>query len=96
MKKLLLIVGMVFCLESKAQNEFTKVDSMCLERGHVLGEGGFTTSMYCPPYTIDTDSTTVTVYPACNSATSACSRCNKYVSVPEKEYRVVTWRKPKK
>ncbi|MFA5934977.1 MAG: hypothetical protein WC827_03780 [Candidatus Paceibacterota bacterium] len=54
------------------------------------------TLMYCPPYTIDTDSTTVTVYPACNTTTYTCQRCGKSVSEGGKEERVITWKKERK
>lgn len=71
----------------------TTVNKMCLERGHVSGGVIMKTAMYCTPYSIDTDSTTIMVYPACNYESFTCKRCGKYVSQLEKERRVVIWRK---
>lgn len=71
----------------------TKVNKMCKERGHISGGVVMKTLMYCEPYTIDTDSTTIMVYPACNYESFICKRCGKYVSQLEKERRVVIWRK---
>ncbi len=74
------------------------VDSIykvCEERGHVPGNGCVTTAMYCPPYLIETDSTTIKVYPKCNSMTCTCIRCGKEITYQEEEYREVIWRKPR-
>jgi hypothetical protein len=71
----------------------TTVNKICLERGHVSVGVIMKTAMYCTPYSIDTDSTTVMVYPACNYESFTCKRCGKYVSQLEKERRVVIWRK---
>lgn len=69
----------------------TTANKLCLERGHVLGDVIMRTAMYCSPYVIDTDSTTVMVYPACNYESFTCKRCGKYVSRLEKERRVIVW-----
>jgi hypothetical protein len=71
----------------------TTVNKMCLERGHVSGGVIMGTAMYCTPYIIDTDSTTIMVYPACNYESFTCERCGKHVSQLEKERGVVIWRK---
>lgn len=71
----------------------TTVNKMCQERGHISGSLIMKTLMYCEPYTIDTDSTAIMVYPACNYESFTCKRCGKYVSQSEKERRVVIWRK---
>jgi hypothetical protein len=70
-------------------------DSICLQRGHIV-INGWVTSAYCPPYTIDTDSTSILVYPACNSITGTCERCNKEVTQMEKEQRTIIWKKEPK
>jgi hypothetical protein len=71
----------------------TVVNKICAERGHVPAGTMFTTCVYCPPYHIDTDSTTIIVYPACNSSSGTCSRCKNYYSVLGKEYRETIWKK---
>ena len=71
----------------------TTVNKICIERGHVSGGVVMKTLMYCAPYSIDTDSTTIMVYPACNYESFTCKRCGKAVSQLEKERRVVIWRK---
>lgn len=73
----------------------TKQDSICMERGHVSTGSVTSTLAYCPPYTIDTDSTTITVFPACNSYSYTCQRCRRSITEYEKESRIVTWRKEK-
>jgi len=95
------IVGyilLVVCYSfSYGQSDTIKIDTtinkMCLERGHVSSGVVSSTLMYCPPYTIDTDSTTIQVYPACNWISFTCKRCGKPVSELEPERRVVIWRK---
>jgi hypothetical protein len=81
----------------QAQPDTVKIDTAtyetCSERGHVMGDIISRTLMYCPPYTIDTDSTTVIVYPGCNSISYRCARCGMIVSDGEKERRVVVWRR---
>ena len=68
-------------------------DQVCERRGHLSSGVVMVTDAYCPPYYIDTDSTTILVYPSCNSETFICKRCGKYVTQPEKEKRVIIWRK---
>lgn len=95
------IVGyilLVVCYSfSYGQSDTVKIDTtvnkMCAERGHVSSGVIMSTAMYCPPYTIDTDSTTIQVYPACNWISFTCKRCGKSVSEREQERRVVIWRK---
>lgn len=65
----------------------------CEERGHVSGGYVMQTEMYCGSYLIDTDSTTVRVYPSCNSRTYDCIRCYRTITEPVPEQRVVIWRK---
>ena len=73
-----------------------RIDSaLCQERGHISSGLIMATAMYCPPYYIDTDTTTVIVYPACNTETFTCQRCGKQVIQKEEERRVVIWRKDK-
>lgn len=71
-------------------------DTMCIERGHVIGDGAWTTLMYCPPYLIETDTSTILVYPGCNYNSFDCLRCGKYVEEKEKERREVIWKKDSK
>lgn len=71
----------------------TTINPICKVRGHVCGGVVSTTAMYCEPYTIDTDSTTIRVYPSCNWISYKCARCGQYVSEKEKERREVIWRK---
>ena len=87
---------------SYGQSDTTKIDTtkidttynkICVERGHVKSGLTMSTSMYCPPYIIDTDSTTIQIYPACNWIYFTCKRCGKSVSEREAERRVVVWRK---
>lgn len=73
----------------------TKADTICAERGHGNLSGCSSTLVWCPPYTEDTDSTTVAVYPCCNTTTCYCDRCGRQVKSHCEETRVVTWRKPK-
>jgi hypothetical protein len=68
---------------------------MCKERGHVNEGWYMSTALYCPSYVLDTDTTTIEVHPSCNTITFECKRCGKFVSEPEKERKVVIWRKPK-
>lgn len=89
---------LVVCYSSFAQEVDTvkiedAVNEMCLERGHVFGGVMMKTAMYCSPYSVDTDSITVMVYPACNYESFTCKRCGMYVSRLEKERKVVIWRK---
>lgn len=75
------------------QTDSTTNDSLCIERGHINPGSWKETLMYCPPYIIDTDSTTVLVYPACNFRSYDCRRCGRAISELEPEQRIVTWRK---
>ena len=91
---LLLVVSYSF---SYGQSDTVKIDTtvnkICVERGHIMSGVCTSTLMYCPPYTIDTDSTTILVYPSCNTISYTCKRCGKSVSEREPERRVVIWRK---
>lgn len=51
----------------------------CAKRGHVMGDAVMKTLKYCPPYLIETDSSTVKVYPACSHISFTCMRCDKRV-----------------
>jgi hypothetical protein len=68
---------------------------LCAERGHVQSGMVSVTGMYCPPYLIETDSTTVKVYPSCNEYKYVCLRCDQLVIESEPERREVIWRKEK-
>jgi len=92
MKTLLTILISLISLVGYGQND-TIVNKICQERGHVSGGYVMKTLMYCQPYIVETDSTTIMVYPACNWESYTCIRCGKYVTEKEKEQRVVIWRK---
>jgi hypothetical protein len=69
-------------------------DNICLERGHSIK---YTTStVFRPPYTIDTKDSTVTVYPVPNSTTGKCSRCGAEIESYDKDIRITTWRRSDK
>lgn len=78
---------------SLSEKADTTINLICKVRGHVCGGVVSTTCMYCEPYTIDTDSTTIRVYPSCNWISYRCARCGEYVSEKEPERREVIWRK---
>lgn len=63
---------------------------LCEERGHRI------MLTYCIPYLIDTDTTTIIVYPVCNWADDYCERCGKYFPPSQKEVRETIWRKENK
>lgn len=65
---------------------------MCEERGHIMPDVVFKTAAYCQPYIVDTDSTTVKVYPSCNWIEYRCIRCGRMIKEKEKEVRVTLWR----
>jgi len=71
-------------------------DSMCIERGHVHSGIAFITDMYCEPYIIETDSTTIIVCPSCNIITFRCARCGKEISEAEPEIRKTIWKREEK
>ena len=71
-----------------------KDTSLCQERGHIPGGYIVSTAAYCPPYFVDTDSTTVIIYPACNTESFTCKRCGKNVTQQEEERQVIIWKKP--
>jgi hypothetical protein len=75
------------------QKADTTLNPICKVRGHVCGGVVSTTDMYCSPYTIDTDSCTIKVYPSCNWISYQCVRCREWVSEKEPERREVIWRK---
>ena len=82
------------CFFVYGQND-TIVNKICLERGHVCSGVINKTAMYCPPYLIDTDSTTIIVYPACNYEIFTCLRCGKKITRLEKERRIIINKKEK-
>lgn len=71
----------------------TTISNLCKERGHVCSDIISSTEMYCPSYIIDTDSTTIEVFPACNYITYICKRCRKEITERNKERKVVLWKK---
>lgn len=87
---LFLVAGWAF-----ANGQDTITNPLCKERGHVSGGSGTITAMYCGDYLIETDSTTIRVFPACNYYTSYCMRCGHKIVEQEKETRTVIWRKEK-
>ena len=94
MKTLILLLLLFLSTIVKGQNEIdTTINNLCKERGHILTELNASTSMYCPSYIIDTDSTTIEVFPACNWVTYVCKRCGQEISERNKERRVVLWKK---
>jgi len=74
----------------------TTTNKICNNRGHVISGFLSETLIYCPPYTIDTDSTTIQVLPNCNSIMYACGRCMKNIVEQQKEVRIVIWKIKKK
>ena len=62
----------------------------CEEMGHII------MLTYCIPYLIDTDTTTIRVYPVFNWAGDFCERCGKYFPPSQKEVREIIWRKENK
>ncbi len=93
MKAIIILTGLFFCISSYGQLDSLLVDSICIERGHVISGIFSETLMYCPPYIIDTDSITIQVYPSCNWRTYKCARCKKQITEREPERRIVIWRK---
>lgn len=95
--KTLILILFLFPTSGFAQNtDSLKKVAICKERGHVLVGSTTTTAMYCPPYTIDTDSTTIEVTPSCNASWAQCSRCKLTITTGGQETRRVIWkRKPK-
>lgn len=69
---------------------------LCEERGHLITQGITVTLAYCPPYLIDTDTTTIIVYPVCNWADDYCERCGKHFPSSQKEVRETIWKKENK
>jgi len=67
--------------------------SVCEERGHIMPDVVMTTLMYCESYTIDTDSTTILVHPACNYNRYTCNRCGEWVDEQQKERRKIIYKK---
>lgn len=67
--------------------------TLCIERGHIPGHTYSTTLMHCPPYIVDTDSTTIKVIPCCNASHSNCARCGATFFHPCEERRIVLWRR---
>ena len=67
--------------------------NLCKERGHVKGEVIMITDAYCPPYLTENDSVSIMIYPGCNTITYTCQRCGKIISEPEKEIKVIIWKR---
>jgi hypothetical protein len=78
-------------IETADSNAF----KLCEKRGHVRSGVYSSTLLYCPSYIIDTDSTTIEVFPSCNWIGYTCSRCGKQISEREKERRIVIWKRDK-
>lgn len=94
MKTLILSLLLFSPIIVKGQNEIdTIINNICKERGHILSKLSTSTLMYCPSYIIDTDSTTIEVFPACNWITYICKRCGQEISERNKERRVILWKK---
>lgn len=93
----ILYILLVYCSSVFGQTNITEKDTIvnktCLERGHISNGVIMKTLMYCESYIIDTDNTTIRIFPACNYESYICSRCRKYISELEREQRVVIWRK---
>lgn len=70
-------------------------DKRCEERGHIISQCVPVTLAYCPPYIIETDTTTIRVYPVYSWAGDFCERCGKYFPPSQKEVRETIWRKHK-
>ena len=70
-------------------------DSLCLERGHVLGSIGFRTGMLCYSRIIDLPDRTLIVRIDENTETLYCLRCGKKITRPVqvKPDTTVIWRK---
>lgn len=64
-------------------------DSLCKKYGHIQGDNTQSTSLFCPSYIIETDSTTEIIYPACNSLIYTCKRCSNLVTEMEKERKFI-------
>lgn len=100
MKKLIIAIMFLPLMGVGQYHGSNNIDSVklkiCKERGHVCAGAFSSTLAYCPPYLVETDSTSVMVYPACNAISYGCARCGKAVSEMEKEKRVVIWRKKDK
>ena len=96
MKTLILLPLLFLSIIVKGQkgNEIdTTINNICKERGHILSNISASTSMYCPSYIIDTDTSTIEVFPACNWITYICKRCGQEISERNKERRVILWKK---
>ena len=91
----ILILSVLLVVNSYSQDSIkisSVLDTICAERGHVLAGIAFITAVNCPPYFIDTDSTTVVVYPSCNTIQYNCERCGKKIIEAEKEIKKTIWK----
>lgn len=101
MKNIFLLLLILISFSANAQNKNIHLDktllidtiNLCKERGHIVPEICMSTAMYCPPYYIETDSSTIKVYPSCNYITYTCERCSLEITEREREKREVIWRK---
>lgn len=80
-------------LECYTSKQIDSLKKVCVERGHIKSGIFSSTLVYCEPVIIDTDSTTVVIYPACNETTYICGRCGQLFTEIEKERRDTTWKK---
>jgi DNA-directed RNA polymerase subunit N (RpoN/RPB10) len=100
MKKLLIFLLLTLSVSVVAQvnsleiegNKTDSINKICKERGHVHGDVGMSTLLYCPPYVIDEKEYTIMVYPGCNYTTYTCQRCGQSISEKDKEYRDTIWK----
>lgn len=72
---LLLLIGCCFC---SPETDSTKVDSLCIERGHIILNGGITLLGVYSEY-LDLGDKTIRIYYDPNYITGTCARCWKYV-----------------
>jgi len=61
----------------------------CETMGHLEGESGWQTMMYCPPYYEKQGETIYKVYPACNELHWNCEACQKPQVTREEATRVI-------
>jgi hypothetical protein len=89
MKKILITIILVITgINCQAQDT---INPICKQRGHIKGDVCSSTLMYCEPYIIDTDTSSIMVYPACNWLTYYCIRCGAEIVEQEPEYREILW-----
>lgn len=88
--KTLLILLLLLCGKINAQ------DSLCKERGHIIGGWIESTAMGCPDKIIEYADSTVLIIRECNHSKTKCKRCGQYFSLPNPpDKRIVLWRRKK-